>query len=169
MRQIKFRGLRTDGKGWVYGSIVYPNRLLKGVWIVPDVNTCDFYPDQKDDEFDPNAEHHGITIGRFLEVIPESVGQFTGLHDKNGSEIYEGDQFAPDTDNDEVKSVVRWDETSTKFVVDSYGYDFHIGEGSQEVYDNELSICDTTDLGDVILEYCEIIGNTHTEDGGQEG
>lgn len=95
--------------------------------------------------------------------------QFTGLHDKNGVEIYEGDQFAPDTDNDEVKSVVRWDETFAKFVVDIYGYDFYIGEGSQEVYDNELSICDTTDLGDMNLEYCEIIGNTHTQDGGQEG
>ena len=112
MRQIKFKGLRTDGKGWVYGSIVYPNRLLKGVWIVPDVNTCDFYPDQKDDEFDPNAEHHGITIGRFLEVIPESVGQFTGIHDKNGKEIYEGDLVKFE---DDPSDLVYWDKRYCSF------------------------------------------------------
>lgn len=141
MRQIKFRGLRTDGKCWVYGDYWFDNQNKKHK----------ITSDLSDDNF------------RCYEVTPESVGQFTGLHDKNGLEIYDGDQFAPDTDNEEVKSVVRWDEPFAKFVVDSYGYNYYIGEGSQEVYDNELSICETYDLGDMILEYCEVIGNIHTD------
>ena len=68
MRTIKFRGLRTDGKGWVYGGYFQHT---------PDEDGVRYYI------FDFNEGA--------VEVIPESVGQFTGLHDKNGKKIYEGD------------------------------------------------------------------------------
>ena len=68
MRNIKFRGLRTDGKGWVYGGYFQHT---------PDEDGVRYYI------FDFNEGA--------VEVIPESIGQFTGLHDKNGKEIYEGD------------------------------------------------------------------------------
>lgn len=66
MREIKFRGLRIDGKGWVYGYVDY-NEYNNIAVIHSDASTT--------------------------QVIPETVGQFTGLTDKNGKEIYEGDKL----------------------------------------------------------------------------
>ena len=74
-REILFRGLRTDGKGWVYGVPVYDT---KNTYIISGVI-------QSNDQF--------ITIEQWQPVTPESVSQFTGLLDKNGTRIFEGDMF----------------------------------------------------------------------------
>lgn len=79
-REIKFRGLRTDGKGWVYGCLVQPALINSGMKYISESITCIEYEDDG-----------RYVMGRFISVAPESVGQLTGFVDIHDSEIYEGD------------------------------------------------------------------------------
>ena len=80
MREILFRG-KSERNIWVYGSLIKTG------------DYCCILPDDDGSIYDyPYLDSDLGTIdGRAIPVNPETVGQWTGLTDKNGKKIFEGD------------------------------------------------------------------------------
>ena len=68
MREIKFRGKRKDNGEWIYGDLI---QTKEGIYILP--------------------QNSSIYSMGFIEVIPETVGQYINIKDSKKREIYEGD------------------------------------------------------------------------------
>lgn len=70
MREILFRGKCTDGYGWKYGDlqkIMCPDRILYLIVEPANMNSIN------------------------CSIFPETIGQFTGITDRDGAKIFEGD------------------------------------------------------------------------------
>lgn len=78
-RMVKFRGKRTDNGEWVYGYLL-AYQYEKNGGDMPNDEYGYFIQSGKDPDY-------------HFEVDPKTVGEFTGLFDCNGTEIYEDDHF----------------------------------------------------------------------------
>jgi len=113
-RVSKFRGKRIDNGEWVYGCLCDYFRG-SGKCIMPDsfFATRDF--GETDEEGIPKLED-GLAIGEWFPVIPESVGEFSGLLDRHGKEIYDCEVIF--NDDRKENGIVKFDEEKSMFVVE---------------------------------------------------
>ena len=80
MREIIFRGRRVDGGGWAEGYL-FEDEFKS--FILKEITVRGGYIPGEPEENDTDIE--------WIEVLPETVGQYTGLLDKNKKRIFGGD------------------------------------------------------------------------------
>lgn len=129
MREILFRGKGTSGLSaneWVYGYYCK-----------------DFWTPRKGHGILPTDKERG----GYVEVDPSTVGQYTGLLDKNGKRIFEGD-------------IVSTDITRPYLIVEFRDgcFMFNCNDGGKDYYDIMLPILEKAQTE---YKYGEVIGNIH--------
>lgn len=131
MREVLFRGKRLDNGEWVEGFV---RQYSIGTVTI----------------FDKDA----VCVSN---VVPASVGQYTGLKDISGKSIFEGDVFKDD--DNECVGVVRWHNGAFKLfwyghdgVMMPYGYDECAGK---------FGVVEVETFDDVYIDQMEVIGNIH--------
>lgn len=128
MREILFRGRRVDNGGWENGSLVYARMGTS---------------EEQASIADKMTAYH-------TPVIPETVGQYTGLTDKNGTKIFEGDIVRYELHDIRNTAVIKYGSPKE----DSLCYGWYLDDNNGNT---AFLVCKSW-----IKDYnCQVIGNIH--------
>lgn len=132
MREILFRGKRLDNGEWYYGSYLFLH-----------ISSVDWTGAKRGKPEDVHYIVNDQDIN--YAVDPSTIGQYTGLNDKHGKRIFEGDILGSRYDNlytdDVAIEVVKW---------------FRNGWYIQQENNLPDALCEYG-----VLPYSEVIGNVH--------
>ena len=123
-REITFRGKRIDNDEWAEGYLFKSwNRTFLLWGMIGDV---------------PNM----------VEVKPETIGQFTGLTDKNGNKIFEGDivKYAHPAFAKPLVGVISWEQCETGFILRNEKPYYYWLAYTNELYEVIGNIYDSPEL-----------------------
>ena len=135
MREILFRGKRLDNGEWVEGAFM--NDRNGAYYICPAVSDISYG--------DSGTRRR---IGCWYNVDPSTVGQYTGLKDKNGQRIFEGDIVKTDKFSEPNKQyIIKYDLQFGAFIgQDRYNVYFVTFDGDSGEFEVIGNVTDNPDL-----------------------
>lgn len=157
MKSMKFKGLRKDGSGWIVGDVC--NNFNDGMSIMPIPYFAARIEEGEDDLGRPIFEENTLSIGGWIDVIPESVGMYSRFNDKNGTEIFHGDKVRVTRDDGvEIIATCMFGSAIREIngnEVEIIGFYFQVDGGKKTfpIVNNYVGKHDT--------QLFEVIGNIH--------